>query len=50
MNEKIMQFITIEKNEHAKQTREEDTQAQDLLILFYLSNYNILKSRNRLDK
>ena len=41
MNEKIMRLMIIEKNEHAKQTREEDTQVQCLLILFYSLNCNI---------
>ena len=50
MNEKTMQLMTIEQNEHVKQIRKEDAQAQCLLILFYLSNHNILKFRNRFDK
>ena len=50
MNEKSMRLITFEKNEHAKQTRKESAQTQYLLILFYSSNHNISKSRNRLDE
>ena len=42
--------MTFEKHEHAKQTRKEITQAQCLLILFYLSNYNISRFRNRFDE
>ena len=42
--------MTFERNEHAKQTREESAQTQCLLILFYLSNHNILRSRNRSGK
>ena len=42
--------MTFEKDEHAKQTREEDAQAQCLLISLYLSNHNISRSRNRFDE
>ena len=45
-----MQLITMKRNEHAKQPREEDAQAQYLLISLYLSNHNILRLRNRFDK
>ena len=50
MNEKTIRLIIIEKNQHVKQTREEDAQAQYLLILFYLSSYNILRFRSRIDE
>ena len=50
MNEKTIQLMTIERNKHVKQTREENVQAQYLLILFYSSNHNIVKSRNRSDE
>ena len=50
MNEKTIQLMIIERNKHVKQTRKEDAQAQDLLIFFYLSNHNILKSRSRFNE
>ena len=50
MSEKMIRLMIIEKNEHAKQIRKEDTQAQCLLILLYLSNHNILRFRNRFDE
>ena len=42
--------MTFERHKHAKQIRKEDTQAQCLLILLYLSNHNILRSQSRFDK
>ena len=39
-----------ERNEYAKQIRKESAQAQYLLILLYLSNYNISRLRNRFDE
>ena len=50
MNEKTMRLMTFERNEHAKQTRKEDTQVQCLLILLYSSNHNISRSRNRFNE
>ena len=50
INEKTMSLMIFKKNEHAKQTRKEDAEAQYLLILLYSSNYNILKSRRRFNK
>ena len=50
MSEKTIRLMTIERNEHVKQTRKEDTQAQCLLILFYSLNHNILKLRNKSDE
>ena len=49
-NKKMMRLMTFKRNEHAKQTRKEDAQAQYLLISLYPSNHNILRSRNRFDK
>ena len=45
-----MPLKTIKRNEHVKQTQKENAQAQSLLILFYSSNHNILRFRNRSDK
>ena len=42
--------MIFEKYKYAKQIRKEDTQTQCLLILFYSSNYNISRSRNKSDK
>ena len=42
--------MTSERYEHAKQIREEDAQAQYLLISLYLSNHNISRFRNRFDE
>ena len=50
INEKTMQLMKIEGNEHAKQTRKENAQTQCLLILLYLSNHNILKFRSRFNE
>ena len=50
MNGKKIQLMTIKRNEHAKQTREEDAQVQCLLISLYLSNHNILKLESRFDE
>ena len=50
MNEKTIRLMTFERNEHAKQIRKEDAQAQCLLILFYSSNDNILRFRNRFNE
>ena len=50
MSEKTMRLIILKRNEHVKQTREENAQAQCLLILLYLSNHNILRSRSRSDE
>ena len=50
MNEKTIRLIIFERNEHVKQTRKEDAQAQCLLILLYSSNHNISRSRNRFDE
>ena len=49
-NEKTMQLMTIERNEHAKQTRKENAQAQCLLILLYSLNHNISRFRSRSDE
>ena len=50
MNEKTMRLMTFERNKHAKQIRKENVQVQWLLILLYLSNYNILRFRNKFDE
>ena len=42
--------MTFKRYEYVKQTRKENAQAQCLLISFYLSNHNILKSRSRFNE
>ena len=42
--------MTYERHKYAKQTREENVQAQYLLISLYLSNHNILRFRNKFDE
>ena len=50
INEKTIRLMIIKRNEYAKQTREENVQAQCLLTLFYSSNHIILRFRNRFDE
>ena len=50
MNEKMIQLIIFERNEHVKQIQKEDAQVQCLLISLYSSNHNILKFRSRFDE
>ena len=42
--------MIFERYKYVKQTREENTQAQYLLILLYLSNHNISRFRNRFNE
>ena len=50
INEKTMQLMTFEKNEHVKRTREGGTQVQYLSTSLYSSNHNISRFQIRSDK